>query len=37
MAQVGANASADKIPQNDLDTAKAYGKRVAEVATKLRG
>ena len=37
MAQVGPNDSADKIPQGDLDTAKAYGKRVAEVATKLRG
>ena len=36
MAQVGPNDSADKIPQGDLDTAKAYGKRVAEVATKLR-
>jgi hypothetical protein len=28
---------ADKIPQNDLDTAKAYGKRVAEIATKFHG
>ena len=37
MAQVGPNDSADKIPQGDLDTAKAYGKRVSEVATKLRG
>ena len=37
MAQVGPTDSADKIPQGDLDTAKAYGKRVAEVATKLRG
>ena len=37
MAQVGPNDPADKIPQGDLDTAKAYGKRVAEVATKLRG
>ena len=36
MAQVGPTDSADKIPQGDLDTAKAYGKRVAEVATKLR-
>jgi NAD(P)H dehydrogenase (quinone) len=37
MAQCGPMDSADKIPQNDLDTAKAYGKRVSEVATKLRG
>ena len=37
MAQVGPTDSADKIPQGDLDTAKAYGKRVSEVATKLRG
>ena len=37
MAQVGPTDSADKIPQGDLDTAKAYGKRVSEVASKLRG
>ena len=37
MAQVGPNDPADKIPQGDLDTAKAYGKRVSEVAAKLRG
>jgi NAD(P)H dehydrogenase (quinone) len=37
MAQVGPTDPAEKIPQGDLDTAKAYGKRVAEVATKLRG
>jgi NAD(P)H dehydrogenase (quinone) len=37
MAQVGPNDPADKIPQGDLDTAKAYGKRVSEVATKLHG
>ncbi len=37
MAQCGPMDSADKIPQNDLDTAKAYGKRVSEVATKLHG
>jgi NAD(P)H dehydrogenase (quinone) len=36
MAQCGPMEPADKIPKNDLDTAKAYGKRVAEVATKLR-
>jgi NAD(P)H dehydrogenase (quinone) len=37
MAQCGPMDSADKIPLNDLDTAKAYGKRVSEVATKLHG
>jgi NAD(P)H dehydrogenase (quinone) len=35
MAQCGPTDPADKIPQNDLDTAKAYGKRVSELATKL--
>ena len=37
MAQVGATSPAQDIPQGDLDTAKAYGERVAAVATKLRG
>ena len=37
MAQVGPTSPAEDIPQGDLDTAKAYGARVAEVATKLRG
>ena len=37
MAQCGPTDAADKIPQNDLDTAKAYGKRVSEVAAKLHG
>lgn len=37
MVQCGPMDAADKIPQNDLDTAKAYGKRVSEVATKLHG
>ena len=37
MAQCGPQDPADKIPQGDLDTAAAYGKRIAEVATKLRG
>jgi NAD(P)H dehydrogenase (quinone) len=37
MAQCGPQDPADKIPQGDLDTAAAYGKRVAEVAVKLRG
>jgi multimeric flavodoxin WrbA len=37
MAQCGPQDPADNIPQGDLDTAEAYGKRVAEMATKLRG
>ena len=37
MAQVGPQDPASAIPHGDLDTAAAYGKRVAEVATKLRG
>jgi NAD(P)H dehydrogenase (quinone) len=37
MAQCGPQDPADKIPQGDLDTAKAYGARVAAVAAKLRG
>jgi multimeric flavodoxin WrbA len=37
MAQCGAQDAADKIPQGDLDTARMYGQRVAEVAAKLKG
>ena len=37
MAQVGPTSPAADIPQGDLDTAVAYGKRVAEVAAKLHG
>lgn len=37
MAQVGPTSPAADIPQGDLDTAKAYGARVAEVTAKLRG
>ncbi|MGJ7579092.1 flavodoxin family protein [Variovorax sp. RHLX14] len=37
MAQSPSDASVQEIPQGDLDTAKAYGKRVAEIAAKLRG
>ena len=37
MAQVGPQDPASAIPQGDLDTAAAYGKRVADVAAKLRG
>ena len=37
MAQVGPTSPAADIPQGDLDTAKAYGERVAHVAAQLRG
>lgn len=37
MAQVGQASPAEDIPQGDLDTAKAYGARVAAVAAKLHG
>jgi len=36
MGQVGPTDSADAIPQNDLDTAKAYGERVAKFSAKLK-
>jgi multimeric flavodoxin WrbA len=35
MAQVGPTSPAEDIPQGDLDTAKAYGERVAAMAAKL--
>ncbi len=37
MAQVGPTSPAEDIPQGDLDTAKAYGARVAQITAKLRG
>lgn len=37
MAQVGPTSPAADIPQGDLDTAKAYGQRIAAMATKLHG
>ncbi|WP_440027144.1 flavodoxin family protein [Chromobacterium amazonense] len=37
LVQSPADASVDEIPQGDLDTAKAYGQRVAAVAAKWRG
>ncbi len=36
MAQVGPTSPAADIPQGDLDTAKTYGERVAQVAAKLQ-
>ena len=35
MAQVGPTSPAADIPQGDLDTAKIYGRRVAQIAAKL--
>jgi NAD(P)H dehydrogenase (quinone) len=37
MAQVGPTSPATDIPEGDLDTARQYGQRVAQVAKKLRG
>ena len=37
MAQVGPTSPAADIPQGDLDTAKAYGARIAQIAAKLHG
>ena len=37
LVQSPSDAGVDEIPQGDLDTAKAYGARVAEVSRKLRG
>ena len=37
MAQVGPTSPAADIPQGDLDTAKAYGQRIAAMAAKLHG
>lgn len=37
MAQSPSDASAAEMPQGDLDTAKLFGKRVAEMAAKLHG
>jgi multimeric flavodoxin WrbA len=36
MAHAGNTTPADAMHQGDLDTAKAYGARVAQVAVKLR-
>ena len=37
LVQSPSDASVDEIPQGDLDTAKRYDQRIAEVARKLRG
>lgn len=36
LVQSPADASVDEIPQGELDTAKAYGQRVAAIAARLR-
>ena len=36
LVQSPSDASVEEIPQGDLDTAKAYGKRVADIAARLR-
>lgn len=36
LVQSPADASVDEIPQGDLDTARAYGKRVAAITARLR-
>ena len=37
LVQSPSDASVQEIPQGDLDTAKLYGKRVADIAARLRG
>lgn len=37
LVQSPSDASVDEIPQGDLETAKRYGQRIAEVTAKLRG
>jgi len=37
MAQVGPTSPAADIPDGDLDTARAYGKRVAEITQRMHG
>ncbi len=37
MAQVGPTSPAADIPEGDLDTARQYGQRVAQITRKLRG
>ena len=36
LTQAPADASADEMPQGDLDTAKRYGQRIAEITAKLK-
>lgn len=37
LVQSPSDVGADEIPQGDLDTARLYGKRVADIAARLRG
>jgi hypothetical protein len=36
MAQVGATSSAAEIPDGDLETARQYGQRVAELTQRIK-
>lgn len=36
LVQSPADASVEEIPQGDLDTAKSYGQRVAQIAAKIK-
>jgi len=37
MAQTPADASVDEMPAGDLETARLFGRRVAEVAARFKG
>ena len=37
LVQSPSDASVAEIPQGDLDTAKLYGKRVADITARLKG
>jgi hypothetical protein len=37
LVQAPSDAGAEAIPDGDIDTAKRYGARVTEVATRLKG
>jgi multimeric flavodoxin WrbA len=37
LVQTPSDAGVDEVPQGDLETAKLYGKRVADIAARLRG
>jgi hypothetical protein len=37
MAQSPSDASPDEMPAGDLETARLFGRRVAEVAVRLKG
>ena len=37
LVQSPSDASVEEIPQGDLDTARSYGQRIAQITTRLRG